>query len=58
MVIGTQLIYVDAEPRLIIKLLAFEVVGKDIADVPLIKELLTFGVSLLKELIAFVSMND
>jgi len=57
-VIGTQLIYVDAEPRLIIKLLAFEVVGMDVADVPLIKELLTFGVSLLKELIALVSMND
>jgi len=30
----------------------------DVADVPLIKELLKFGVSLLKELIALVSMND
>ena len=48
----------DAEPRLIIKLLAFEVVGMDVADVPLIKELLTLGVPLLKELIALVSMND
>ena len=48
----------DAEHRLIIELLAFGVVGMDVADVPLIKELLTLGVSLLKELIELVSMND